>query len=310
MQLINSGKLVIQRRRIPAAFIHLRTLFSTMKPNIVALTLVAAIAGGYVGARGFVADWSVLAWLMVTLGLATAGACMLNNVYDQDIDRLMGRTKSRAMAAGEISSTVVLVIGLLLAVVPLVLMAHTVNTLAALLTAGAVFGYVVVYTIWAKRRTPWANQLGGIAGAMPPLVGCAAFTGGLNAEAFILFLIMVVWQQPHALTLALKYREEYARAGVPVIPVAKGIAATKTRIVIYAALLVAVSILPYFMGMTGISYLIVALASGLIFTAKSYRFMNSDKPYDMRLFLYTLMHFVLLFAGLLLNIRGEMVAVI
>ena len=309
MQLVNTEKLVIQRRRIPAALTYLRTLFSTMKPNIVGLTLVAAIGGGYVGTKGFVGDWSLLAWLMVTLGLATAGSCMLNNVYDQDIDSLMGRTKSRAMAAGAISSSHVLIIGLILAIAPLFVMAHYVNFLTAALTAGAVFGYVVVYTMWAKRRTPWANQLGGIAGAMPPLIGYAAFTGGLTSEAYVLFLIMAVWQQPHALTLALKYRDEYARAGVPVIPVVKGIDATKKRIVIYAALLMAVSVLPYFMGMTGFSYLIVAFASGLIFTVKAYKFMKSDKPYDMRLFLFTLLHFVLLIAGLLLNIRGGMMVV-
>lgn len=304
MQTVNVSKVGLQRRFASEALGYAMALLSTAKPNIVGLTLVAAIGGAYVATHGNITDWQLIFNLMFTLALATAGACMLNNVYDQDIDRLMGRTKERSMAKGLLPTRLVLAVGLSLASVPVIVMAIQVNMLAALLTAGAVFGYVVVYTMWAKRRTPWANQFGGIAGALPPLIGYAAMTGTLTGEAYALFLIMVVWQHPHALTLALKYREEYARAGVPVIPVAKGVRATKQRIFAYAVLLMLVSLWPFFMGLTGVSYLIVAFVSGSIFIYKSYEFLRSSKQSDMKLFVYTLLHFVLLFGGILLNIRG------
>lgn len=186
----------------------LSSYISITKPGIVGLTLVAALTGIYFGNHGILPDWSVIFWTFLTLGLATAGSCMLNNVYDRDIDRIMKRTSSRAMAQDIIPAKHALVVGLVLTVGSLALMAYVVNPLTALVTAVGVVGYVVVYTMMTKRTTPWANQLGGIAGAVPPMVGYAAVTGELGAAAWILFAIMVVWQQPHALALALKYRED------------------------------------------------------------------------------------------------------
>lgn len=219
-------------------------LFELAKPGIVGLTLVAALTGIYFGNHGVMPHWGLIFWTFLTLGLATAGSCMFNNYYDRDIDQLMRRTHSRALAAGLVSERMVLCIALLLAIVPLGVMALMVNPLTAVVTTVGVIGYAGVYTMWMKRSTPWANQFGGIAGAVPPMVGYAAVTGDLGAPAWILFAIMVVWQQPHALSLALKYREDYARAGVPVIPVACGVQATKVRIAVYALALVPVAMLP------------------------------------------------------------------
>ena len=280
-----------------------RALYTLAKPGIVNLALVSALAGFYIGSRGGSVGWDVVAWTLATLTMATAGACMLNNVYDRDIDRLMKRTSRRPLASGEVSHRLGFAIGMILAIAPLPVMAVMVNMTAAVLTAAAVFGYVVVYTMLAKRRTPWANQLGGIAGAMPPVIGVAAATGSVTPEALYLFAIMAVWQQPHALSLALKYREDYARAKVPVVPVARGVEATKLRIFVYAIVLLVVSVLPYAMNMAGIVYFVAAVALGSIFTVKAYRFMVSQRDHDMKLFLFTLVHLTAICVVLIMDLE-------
>ena len=275
--------------------------YQLAKPNIVGLTLVAALTGIYFGNHGVLPHWSMIFWTFLTLGLATAGSCMLNNYNDRDIDRLMKRTSRRPLAVGLVDGRKVLVLSLALIIPSLVLMAWLVNPLTAAVTMVGVLGYTVVYTMMMKRTTPWANQFGGIAGAVPPMVGYAAVTGELGAAAWILFIIMVVWQQPHALSLALKYREEYARAGVPVIPVAHGVAATKQRIVIYNMALLGVALMPYFYGMAGGYYLAAAIVLSLGFLGHSIKFLFSDKDYDIRLFLNSIFYFIILFSVMVID---------
>jgi len=284
------------RARVAAA-----ELVELAKPGIVGLTLVAALTGIYFGNHGVMPHWDLIFWTFLTLGLATAGSCMLNNYYDRDIDRLMCRTRSRALAAGLISERVVLYTALLLTVPALVLMARVVNPLTAVVTAVGVVGYVGVYTMWMKRSTPWANQFGGIAGAVPPMVGYAAVTGELGAPAWILFAIMVVWQQPHALSLALKYRGDYARAKVPVIPVACGVQATKVRIAVYALVLMPVAMLPYAFNMSGIWYLGISILLSSMFLFMAVRFLRSDRDYDMRVFAFSIVYLILLFGAMVID---------
>lgn len=273
------------------------------KPGIVGLTLVAALTGIYFANDGQLPHWPLIAVTFLTLGLATAGACVLNNVYDRDIDRVMGRTASRVLAAGTASARAAFIASLLLIVPSIAVMAILVNPVAAWLTAFAVFGYSVVYTMWAKRRTPWANQIGGVAGAMPPVIGYAAVAGHVGIEGLILFAIMVLWQQPHALSLALKYRKDYARAAVPVVPVARGVRSTKWRILIYCLLLLPVSTLPYAFAMAGLPYLMTAAVLGLIFIAMSVRFLRSERSCDMRIFAYSIVYLIVLFAALVADAR-------
>jgi len=279
----------------------LSSYISIAKPGIVGLTLVAALTGIYFGNHGVMPHWNLIFWTFLTLGLATAGSCMLNNVYDRDIDRVMKRTSSRAMALDMIPVNHALSVGLILSIGSLVLMAYVVNPLTAIVTAVGVVGYVVVYTMMTKRTTPWANQLGGIAGAVPPMVGYAAVTGELGAAAWILFAIMVVWQQPHALALALKYREDYARANVPVIPVACGVWATKVRIAVYCVLLIPIATLPYFFDMAGVYYLAASIALSAMFLFTAVRFLLSDRDCDMRVFAFSLVYFILLFGVLVID---------
>ena len=276
-------------------------LIELAKPGIVGLTLVAALTGIYFGNHGIMPRWDLILWTFLTLGLATAGSCMLNNYYDRDIDKIMHRTRHRSLAAGLISERLVLYTALLLAIPPLFVMASMVNTLSAIVTAVGVIGYVCVYTMWMKRSTPWANQFGGIAGAVPPMVGYTAVTGGLDAPAWILFAIMVIWQQPHALSLAVKYREDYARAGVPVIPVACGVMATKLRIAIYALALIPVSILPYMFDMAGIWYLVISILSGAMFLFMAVRFLCSKRDSDMRVFAFSIVYLIILFGAMVID---------
>jgi len=265
------------------------------KPGIVGLTLVAALTGIYFGNHGIMPHWHLIGWTFLTLGLATAGSCMLNNHYDRDIDQLMKRTSNRALAAGAVSANRVLIVALLLTIPSLALMAWVVNPLTAIVTSVGVVGYVGVYTMWMKRRTPWANQFGGIAGAVPPMVGYAAVTNELGAAAWILFAIMVVWQQPHALALALKYREDYARANVPVIPVACGVQATKLRILLYTIALIPVAMTPWLFDISGSIYLGASVVLSSIFLFMAVRFYRSDRDCDMRVFAFSIVYLILLF---------------
>jgi len=265
------------------------------KPGIVSLSLTGALTGMYFANRGLLPDWHIIIWSFVTLAMAIAGSCMLNHYYDRDIDKLMARTSSRPLAMGVVQPAHALALGLVLVAASFILMPLMVNLTATYLTVGAVFGYVVVYTMIAKRRTPWANQLGGIAGAMPPAIGYAAVTGGVDIKALILFAIMVIWQQPHALSLALKYRKEYARAGVPVIPVAKGVQATKERITIYSVVLLLVALLPYFYDMAGQVYLLISIIISTAFLVLAIGLLRSNREYDMRLFLCSIAYLVILF---------------
>ncbi|ATX81571.1 protoheme IX farnesyltransferase [Mariprofundus ferrinatatus] len=274
---------------------------SLSKPGIVGLTLVAALTGIYFGNHGVMPHWHLIGWTFLTLGLATAGSCMLNNHYDRDIDQLMKRTSNRALAAGAVSANRVLYVSLILTVGSLALMAWAVNPLTAVVTGVGVVGYVGVYTMWMKRRTPWANQFGGIAGAVPPMVGYAAVTNELGAAAWILFAIMVVWQQPHALSLALKYRGDYARAKVPVIPVACGVYATKLRILLYTIALIPVAMTPWYFDIAGSIYLAASVILSAIFLFMAVRFYRSERDCDMRVFAYSIVYLILLFGTMVID---------
>ncbi len=268
------------------------------KPGIVGLSIVAALTGMYFANKGIMPQWDILLWTFATLGMAVAGSCMLNQYYDRDIDKLMKRTSTRPLVAGLVSPKRALATALALIVSSLVLMVVFVNLPATLLTAGAVLGYGVIYTMIVKRRSHWANQFGGIAGAMPPVIGYAAVSGGLDINALTLFLIMVIWQQPHALSLALKYREEYARAGIPVVPVVKGVQATKKKIATYSAALLLASLLPYVFGMAGPVYLATAIGISSAFLFQAVKFLRSDRDCNMKLFFYSIAYLVVLFTSM------------
>jgi protoheme IX farnesyltransferase len=275
------------------------TLF---KPGIVGLVVVATLAGIYLASRGET-ELSTALWAITGVALATAGSAALNNFFDRDMDSLMERTGNRGLVSGTVSAGYALASGALLTIIAVCALAVFVNAAAALLTGLAAFIYVGLYTLVLKRRSSYANQIGGLAGALPPAIGYAAVTGAVGVEAMMLFLLTAVWQQPHALSLALKYANDYRAASIPVVPVACGVRATKLRILAYTLALMPLSMLPYFAGLAGEAYLAVALAFGASFTILAARFWRSKRDSDMFLFMYSVVYLTAVFLAMVLDMN-------
>lgn len=274
------------------------------KPGIVSLVLMSALTGVCVASKGF-PDLGVTFWTMIGIGLATAGAAVLNNYIDRDIDRLMERTHVRSLAVDAVTPNNTILMGMVLSAAGIIVLGLFVNNISAILTAYASVGYVILYTLVLKRRSSFANQVGGLAGALPPAIGYVAVTNSLDINVLMLFLLSAVWQQPHALSIALKYKDEYAKAGIPVVPVAKGVHSTKVRIVLYSVLLLIVSVLPYLFGMAGIFYLVTAVVLNSYFLFLGIRFLISKKECDMRLFAFSIIQILVLFSVMVLDMGGR-----
>ena len=272
------------------------------KPGIVAMVIISAISGMYVAGSGLPAPSHHLFWLVFSIGLATAAAAALNNYYDRDIDLIMRRTSGRPLPSGAAAPMVVLLFGLTGSVVSVACAYEEINTLVAELLAASIFIYVVVYTMFMKRRTPMATFIGGVGGALPPVIGYATVNPILDKYALALFIIIFAWQHPHFWSLALKYIEEYRAAGVNNHAVALGVEATKRRIALWAGILAAVSLLPWYIGMTGWIYLTGAAILGLVNMAMTLTFLFSEARLAMRIFYYSLLHLPALYLLLLLDL--------
>jgi protoheme IX farnesyltransferase len=289
-------------RGAPVPHASVRDYVTLTKPRIMSLLLLTGLCGMFVGARGVPAAW-LIAVTMLGLALACGGASALNHVLDRDIDRLMGeRTRARPLAADRMPPSSALEFGLALSAFSFVLLASAVNVLtAALALVGNLF-YVLVYTRWLKRSTPQNIVIGGAAGAVPPLVGWAAATGGLALPAVWLFLIVFFWTPPHFWALALLIKENYAAARIPMLPVVRGVRATTRQIVGYSLALVAITVAPFAAGTFGIAYLAVALVLGgaLLWLALAL-LRNSSRRRASLLFHYSLLYLALLFVAMALN---------
>jgi protoheme IX farnesyltransferase len=274
-----------------------RDYVTLTKPRIMSLLLVTGACGMIVGARG----WPGTApFLLTMLGLALAcgGASALNHLLDRDIDKLMGsRTEQRPVASGRLAPARALEFGLALSACSFTLLASTVNVLTAVLALVGNLFYVVVYTGYLKRRGPQNIVLGGAAGAVPPLVGYAAATGGLALPAVWLFLIVFLWTPPHFWALALLLRDHYAAAKVPMLPVVRGDRATVRRIVGYTVALVAFTVVPFTTGTFGVTYLVSALALGGVFLVLALRLGTGERRRAAFAFHYSLLYLALLFAA-------------
>jgi heme o synthase len=279
-----------------------RDYVALTKPRIMSLLLVTGFCAMIAGARGWPGTGRAAA-AMVGLALACGGASALNHFLDRDIDPLMGeRTSSRPVASGRVAPSRALEFGLALTAFSFVLLASAVNLLTAgLALAGNLF-YVLVYTRWLKRSTPQNIVIGGAAGAVPPLVGWTAATGHLGIAALLLFAVVFVWTPPHFWALALLIRDNYARAGVPMLPVVRGERATARQIVLYSFGLVAATLLPWAWGGAGPLYVVCALALGAVFVWLAERLLRETTPRRaMLLFHYSLLYLALLFAALALD---------
>ena len=236
--------------------------------------------------------------------LSAGGAGAVNHFLDRDIDARMRRTASRPIPAGRVAPRSALLFGLVLAAVSFALLSLTVNVLAASLSLAGFVGYVGIYTIALKRRTPQNIVIGGAAGAVPPLVGWAAARGSLGWTAAYLFAIVFYWTPPHFWSLSLLMKDEYARAGIPMMPVVRGEYETRRQILLYTLLLYAISQLPFCAGAFGGIYLAASMVLGLAFVAGAvWLFKRADRRTALRLYLFSLAYLALLFGAMVADVK-------
>ena len=284
------------------SFAEWRDYLALLKPRVMSLVVFSA-ACALLTAPGHVHPFTAfVAILCVAVGAGAAGG--LNQWYEADIDALMKRTADRPLPAGRIAPSEALAFGVALAVGSVAVMGLGVNWLAAAILAGSILFYAVVYTVWLKRRTPQNIVIGGAAGAFPPLIGWAAVTGDVTALPWLMFAIIFLWTPPHFWSLALFMEADYAKAGVPMLPVVAGEAATRRQILIYTLLLVPVTLLPWLLGLTGAVYGAVAAVAGAVFVfraiavARNTATVAAGMAPEKALFKYSLLYLFLIFAAL------------
>jgi protoheme IX farnesyltransferase len=271
------------------------------KPKVQSLLLFTTITTMYVAGTP-----SIGLVLLTCLGgaLASGGAGAINHYLDRDIDAQMHRTANRPVPSGRVRPGAALAYGIVLGICSFALLALTVNVLAASLALSGLLGYVLVYTLWLKRRTPQNIVIGGAAGAVPPLVAWAAVTGHLSGTAIYLFAIVFYWTPPHFWALSLLMKDEYARANVPMLPVVRGEAETRWQILLYTILLVTVTLLPFAFGVFDGIYLVAALLLGSAFTAMALKLRrDAERRTALKLYLFSLAYLALLFAAMVLDAR-------
>ena len=275
------------------------------KPRVVALIVFTALVGMFLAVPGLPPlRESVLGLLGIWLAAASAAA--INHVLDQRIDAVMARTHDRPLPTGGLRTAQAVTFAVVLGVASMLILWFGTNPLAAVLTFGSLIGYAIVYTGWLKRATPQNIVIGGIAGAAPPLLGWAAITGMQGAwdwaHALLLVLIIFVWTPPHFWALAIFRREDYSRAMVPMLPVTHGVVYTRWQILLYTVLLFLATLLPWATGMSGVFYLGGAVVLGLVFVWHAWKLLDPpDEFYAMRVFNYSVVYLMALFAFLLVD---------
>ena len=282
-----------------------RQYLELTKPRVVALLVFTALVGMFLAVPGLPPLHESVFGLF-GIWLAASSAAAINHLIDQRIDKVMVRTAHRPLATGALRPVQVLVFALLLGIASMLVLALLVNPLTALLTFAGLIGYAVVYTGWLKRATPQNIVIGGVAGAVPPLLGWAAVTNMQGPwdwqYALLLVLIIFVWTPPHFWALAIFRREDYARALVPMLPVTHGVEYTRWQILLYTVLLVVATILPWATHMSGVFYLGGALVLGAVFLWYAWKLLDPpDELFAMRAFKYSIVYLMALFAFLLLD---------
>ncbi|HAI59084.1 MAG TPA: protoheme IX farnesyltransferase [Xanthomonadaceae bacterium] len=285
------------------------------KPRVVALIVFTAVIGMFLATPDF-PGWRALLLGSLGIWLAAASAAAINHLLDQRIDAVMARTQHRPLPTGSLTGVQVLLFALALGLLSMAVLAVWVNPLTAALTFASLIGYAIIYTGWLKRATPQNIVIGGLAGAAPPLLGWAAVKGwpagaGFDAlfdapydyhHALLLVLIIFVWTPPHFWALAIFRRDDYARAMIPMLPVTHGVVYTRWQILFYTLLLIAATVLPFASGMSGLFYLGGALVLGGVFLYYAVRLFNPpDELYPMRVFNYSIVYLMVLFAFLLVD---------
>ena len=276
-----------------------REYLELTKPRVVALLVFTALIGALLAVPGL-PPWRALLLGLAGIWLAAASAAALNHLIDQRIDRVMARTAHRPLAIGTLRPLQVLLFALVLGAAAMMLLALWVNSLTAWLTFASLIGYAGVYTAFLKRATPQNIVIGGIAGAAPPALGWVAVTGTLAPHALLLVLIVFLWTPPHFWALAIFRRADYARAGIPMLPVTHGVVVTRWHLLAYTVLLTLATLLPYLTGMSGLFYLGGALILDAGFLYYAVRMLHPpDELFAMRTFSYSIIYLAALFGFLL-----------
>jgi protoheme IX farnesyltransferase len=287
-----------QRLAPPAPW---RDYYTLTKPRVVQLLVFTAIVGMFLATPGMV-PWNVLVFGSLGIGLAAASGAVVNHVVDQRVDAQMTRTRERPLPTGRINDRDAFIFALILGVGGLGLLTVAMNPVTALLTFASLIGYAGSYAVFLKRATPQNIVIGGAAGAAPPLLGWAAVTNEVSGYALLLFLIVFTWTPPHFWALAIARKDDYEKAGVPMLPVTHGIELTKAFVLGYTVLLVVVSLLPYLTGMSGLLYLSGAtlLGAGFLYYAVCLK-LSARPDVAMKTFGYSISYLIALFSFLLLD---------
>lgn len=273
-----------------------RDFFALLKPRVMSLVVFTAFVGMIAAPGSMHPVLALAAITLIAIGAGASGA--LNMWYDADIDAVMDRTASRPVPAGKVTPGDALGFGLALSVASVVLLGLVANVTSAALLALTIFFYAVVYTMWLKRRTPQNIVIGGAAGAFPPMIGWAAVTDSVTLESIVLFGIIFLWTPPHFWALSLFIKKDYAKVGVPMLPLVAGVAETRRQILLYTLLMVPCGVAPYFMGFAGPFYGIVSAILGAGFLYLTVSVWRGVEKADRKLFVFSIFYLFGVFAAL------------
>lgn len=273
-----------------------RDFIALLKPRVMSLVIFTGLVGLIAAPGTMNPALAVAAIVLIAIGAGASGA--LNMWYDADIDRLMARTANRPIPAGKVSEGDALGFGLTLSIASVVLLGLIVNITSAVLLALTIFFYVVIYSMWLKRRTPQNIVIGGAAGAFPPMIGWAAVTDSVTIESIVLFGVIFLWTPPHFWALSLFIHKDYEKVGVPMLPVVAGEKETRKQIALYTILMVPCALAPYFMGFAGPVYGIVTAALSAYFSLLSFFVWRGETKAERKLFFFSIFYLFAVFATL------------
>lgn len=284
----------------------LSDIYELTKPKITFMILVTTFTGMWLAAGG-PPHWSLTLYTLLGVALASGSSCAFNHYIDRDIDKLMARTQNRPLPAGRMQPITALMTGVILGLLSVPVLYFLVNPLTAALTLFTNFFYVVIYTIWLKRTSSLNTVVGGVAGALPAVLGVTAVTNAITPVAWSLFAIMVLWQPPHFWALAITKTEEYRRVGIPMLPVVRGEWITKRQMLIYTILLWPASFSLFWLNATGYFYLAVAVVLNVVYLGLTLDFIRKPvvKKDAMRLFFFSLIYLCVLFVMMFVNQTGS-----
>ncbi|HEY1283049.1 MAG TPA: heme o synthase [Steroidobacteraceae bacterium] len=286
----------------PAATPTWRHYLELTKPKVVALITFTAIVGTLLASPAWPPPLEALFWGNLGIALASACAATINHVLDRRIDEQMARTRARPLPTGHLKEWQALAFAAVLGVTSMIILSFLVNLLTAVLTFASLIGYAVIYTVWLKRATSQNIVIGGAAGAAPPVLGWTAVTNHVDPHALLLFLIIFVWTPPHFWALAIARRDDYAKVGLPMLPVTHGVEYTRLQVLLYTVLLFVVTLMPFLTRMSGLIYLVAALIlnSGFLYYAFALK-ITRRAELPMRVFRFSVTYLMWLFAALLVD---------